>query len=203
MTPNFAFGGNCALEGVAALANALNKALKNSSDGRLSQSAISAMFEEYQESQKPRVKKIFNMCYYVTRMQAWDGVIMRFIARYVVPWLGDELVADHTSTIVKGGVKLDYLPVPERPRGTCAWDDEIHPKKSPVLDRPGPSGWAGLGYVEHWKSKRIDDNDRGLLRVLKLSTQGSFSRIYLFLLAGVFMSACIRYTPQLVTGITS
>jgi hypothetical protein len=141
VTPNFAFGGNMAIEGAASLSNSICKALKDS-DGKPTQPAISAMFEEYQESHKARVKKIFTTCYYATRMQAWDSIIMRFIARYLAPWLGDEFVADHTATMVKGGAKLDYIPVPEHIHGSCAFDDEKSaPKRSLMFSIP----WFGKG----------------------------------------------------------
>ena len=136
MTPNFAFGGNSAIEAVAALSNALNKGVKNAPNGQLSQSAISAMFQEYQDAQKPRMKKIFDTCYYATRMQAWDNGVFWFIANYLAPWLGDERVADYTAMLVKGGVELDYLPVPDHPQGTCAWDNKRSAQKSWLSSMP-------------------------------------------------------------------
>lgn len=133
VTPNFAFGGNSALEDVVGFANSLHKALKNSSStttdtATLSQPEISAMFQEYQDTQKARIKKIFATCYYATRMQAWDNVALRFVSQYMAPLLGDEPVANYTATMVKGGVKLNYLPVPDLPDdhapATWKFDDE-------------------------------------------------------------------------------
>lgn len=182
VTPNFAFGGNCAIEGVAALANALHKALHASPNGQLDQPAISAALAEYEARQKPRVKKIFDMCYYATRMQAWDGLLMHFISRVVVPLLGDERVADQTAKLVKGGVRLDYLPVPEHPSGSCAWDDE-------VMEAEGDGGKPGaVGSVALWQS---------------LVTKEGVPALYLLLLAGVIMSAGIRYAPLLITGVST
>jgi len=125
VTPNFAFGGNTAIEGAATLCNSLVKALDASLVRPLSQLALSAVFQEYQEKHKKRVKKIFTASYYFTRMQAWDNVIMRFVAQYVAPWLGDKLVADFTATLVKPGSKLDYVTVPRHAKGTRAFDDEV------------------------------------------------------------------------------
>lgn len=144
VTPNFAFGGNCALEGVAVFTNALNKALSNSPNRQLSQPGISAMFEEYQNTQKTRVKKIYNVCWYVTRMQAWDGTAMKFIARYIAPWLGDERLADFCATIVKSGNKLDFLPVPEHPAGTYTWDHDNPGKGNSIFSS---IGWPQLSRL--------------------------------------------------------
>jgi len=125
VTPNFAFGGNTAIEGAATLCNSLVKALDISAVRPLSQSTLAAVFQEYQEKHKKRVKKIFTASYYYTRMQAWDNAIMWFVAKYVGPWLGDRLVADFTATLVKPGSKLDYVTVPKHAKGALAFDDEV------------------------------------------------------------------------------
>ena len=86
------------------------------------------MFQEYQDAQKARIKKISPTCYYATRMQAWDNVALRLVSQYMAPLLGDEPVANYTATMVKGAVKLDYLPVPDLPDhhtpATWQFDDE-------------------------------------------------------------------------------
>lgn len=131
------------MEDVAGFANSLHKALKNSSTGALSQSAISAMFQEYQDTQKARIEKISATCYYVTRMQAWDNGLLRFVSQYMAPLLGDEPVAAYTATMVKGGVKLNYLPVPESTLATCAWDDETR------------GSWMSLPWVSLGSAKSL------------------------------------------------
>lgn len=125
MTPNLAFGGNTAIEGAVTLCNSLVKALDASATRPLSQSTLSGVFQEYQEKHKKRVRNIFTASYYYTRMQSWDNVIMRFIAKYIAPWMGDKLVADFTATLVKPGSKLDYVTVPRHAKGTRAFDDEL------------------------------------------------------------------------------
>jgi hypothetical protein len=86
------------------------------------------MFQEYQDRQKARVKKMFQASYLLTRVHSWDNVFVRIISRYIAPVLGDGLLADYIASLVKGGGKLQYLPVPEQmARGRCAWDDERQP----------------------------------------------------------------------------
>ena len=61
-------------------------------------------------------------------MQAWDNVALRFLSQYMAPLFGDEPVANYTATMVKGAVKLDFLPVPAFPDehvpATWKFDDE-------------------------------------------------------------------------------
>jgi hypothetical protein len=134
VTPNFAFGGNLAIEGSATLSNSIVKLLRASRSGHPSLPAISGAFQEYQETHKARVGRIFTTSYYATRMQSWDNFIMRFIAKWVAPWMGDQLVADYTATLVKGGASLHYVPVPEHEKGTKPFDDEIGGKQGKFMD---------------------------------------------------------------------
>lgn len=109
----------------------------------MSRQTISAIFEEYQELRKPRMKKVLNLAYQLTRLQAWDGLFMRMAQRYALPWVGDARAADHFADIVKAGVKLDFVPTPEHRIGTCAWDDEIPERKI--------SSTAGDGKMGLWQ----------------------------------------------------
>ena len=89
----------------------------------MSQQTISAIFEEYQELRKPRMKQVLNLAYQLTRLQAWDGPLMKMIQRFVIPWVGDQRVADHFALLVKGGVKLDYVPLPPHVKGSIEFED--------------------------------------------------------------------------------
>ncbi len=48
---------------------------------------------------------------------------MKMIQRFVIPWVGDERVADHFALLVKGGVRLDYVPLPPHVKGSIEFDD--------------------------------------------------------------------------------
>ncbi|KAH8704707.1 FAD binding domain-containing protein [Talaromyces proteolyticus] len=148
LTINLAFGGNSALESTAALVNKLNRELKANPNQKMSKETLSRIFEEYQELRKPRMKKVLNLAYQLTRLQAWDGWFMKFVQRFVIPWVGDERVADHFADLVKGGIKLDYVPLPNQPLGTVAWDDD--PKKEaslPVSKKSSSLGLWALGLI--------------------------------------------------------
>lgn len=75
---------------------------------------------------KPRMKKVLNLAYQLTRLQAWDGWFMKFIQRWIIPLVGDGKVADHFAVLVRSGHKLDFVPVPPHIEGTVPFDDEKH-----------------------------------------------------------------------------
>ena len=124
ITPNLALGGNSAIESVASFANALNRGLKRHSNEKLDLSTLSQIFEEYESERKPRIKKVNDISALMTRLQAWDGIVMKFVARWILPLISDARVADQFAELVKAGCKLDYVPVTFKPQGTVQWDDE-------------------------------------------------------------------------------
>ncbi|KAI4115029.1 MAG: hypothetical protein LQ345_004294 [Seirophora villosa] len=124
MTPNFALGGNSGMESVAVLTNELHRLARTTPNGRPTQPAITATFQRYQQLRSARVRKIHFVSGFITRLQAFDGVLMRFTARYVVPLLiGDRRIADQLGYLVRDSPKLDFIPLDSR-KGTMAWNDE-------------------------------------------------------------------------------
>lgn len=124
MTPNFALGGNTGIESVAVLTNELHRLARTTPSGRPTQQAITATFQRYQQLRSARVRKIHFVSGFITRLQAFDGVLMRFTARYVVPLLiGDRRIADQLGYLVRDSPKLDFIPLVSR-KGTMAWNDE-------------------------------------------------------------------------------
>lgn len=124
MTPNFALGGNTGMESVAVLTNELHRLARTRPSGRPTQQAITAAFQRYQRLRSARVRKIHFVSGFITRLQAFDGVLMRFTARYVVPLLiGDRRIADQLGYLVRDSPKLDFIPLVSR-KGTMAWNDE-------------------------------------------------------------------------------
>ncbi|KAK2749197.1 putative secondary metabolism biosynthetic enzyme [Myotisia sp. PD_48] len=148
MTPNIAFGANSALESVASLCNEINRVVKSHPKGTPTRAELNAGFQKYQRTRTPRVKKIFDLAAMMTRLQAWDGWLLKFVMRYIVPLVGDNRVADQFAKVIKGAVKLDYVPLGNVPRGSVKWEDNsgnrgqseiVHPKnlaKSNLLALP-------------------------------------------------------------------
>lgn len=112
------------MESVAALANGLQAMLAASPDGLAAhprRAELAAVFGAYQTQRAPRVKRIFDLSALLTRVQAWDGWPLKAVARYVFPWVSDARVADLFAGAVRGGVALDYVPLPVG-AGTVPWD---------------------------------------------------------------------------------
>ena len=114
MSPVGAHGGSCAIESVAALANSLTHHLRLCFDKDDDGKKIQSIFETYQKTREARVRKIAGTVHFMTRMVTWDNCMMRFVARYVLPWLNDVTLV---SGLVKEAVRVDFLPIPSRSKG--------------------------------------------------------------------------------------
>ena len=126
MSPVLAHGGNCGLESAAALVNALKARLDQNDDRNLSREDLAAVFREYQSSRYPRVKQLYDLVHKVTRIQTTDGILKRFLVRWVLPVFKSDAMA--ASAFIRQTVRLNFLPMPERPAGSIGFDDERTPE---------------------------------------------------------------------------
>ena len=114
------------MESVATLTNLLHKKLTSSPLGLSSHPStaeLSSVFSAYQEERTPRVKQIYDLSGLLTRVQAWQNPALKIVAKYIFPLVSDSQVANLFAGAVKGGVKLDFLPV-EDVTGSVAWESE-------------------------------------------------------------------------------
>jgi hypothetical protein len=114
------------MESVATLTNMIHEKLMSKPEGLSSHPSckeLTEVFKAYQEERTPRVKQIFDLSGLMTRIQAWQNPALKIVAKYIFPLVSDSQVADLFAGAVKGGVKLDYLPV-EESMGTVAWESE-------------------------------------------------------------------------------
>ncbi|TAQ86977.1 hypothetical protein B7494_g4680 [Chlorociboria aeruginascens] len=123
MTPNVGLGGNTSMESVAVLANLLNKAIKSHPRGKPGKTEIEAIFAQYQAERLPRVKKIIEFSGLVTKIQAWDSILLKVASR-ILPFMPERTLANETGKIIKAAPKLDYITLPVRPKGKVGYDDE-------------------------------------------------------------------------------
>ena len=114
---------------MAALTNLLNREVKSHPEGKPSKETLDAIFQEYQERQIPRTQKIKKSANLITRVQAWDGFWMKFMALWVVPFQSDKRLGRDLGDIIKGGVQLDFVPIQESKEKNVLWDDEEHPEE--------------------------------------------------------------------------
>ncbi|OCK84466.1 FAD binding domain-containing protein [Lepidopterella palustris CBS 459.81] len=128
VTPNYALGANCALEGVVVLSNEINKLHKSLKPGtRPSKSAITALFHRYQEARKPRMKLAFDASYQLTRLQTCDGIWNKITMMYLVPLLGFSTFANSLAELCAGAPKFDFIPIKYTKKATIPWKDEATP----------------------------------------------------------------------------
>ena len=124
VTPNFALGGNAGIESVTVLANELNRLVKATRNCKPDSRAIGAAFQRYQEQCPGRMWWVSFLSAFVTRLQAWDGLLMYVMMRWLVPLVvGDERIAQQLGMLVRGSPKLDYVDIEPR-RGTIGWKDD-------------------------------------------------------------------------------
>lgn len=137
VSPNFALGGNTGMESVVVLANELYRLKEVTSSAAPTKEAIRTTFQRYQELRMRRVQRIRFLSGFITRLQAFDGILMRCMAQWIVPILiGDKKIADQLGCLVKGSPKLDFIAWDSR-EGTMPWCDE---SSVPDSEAPQPRG---------------------------------------------------------------
>lgn len=117
------------MESIALLTNLLNREMQARPEVKPSKDRLDALFQEYQEKQIPRTRKIMKFANLITRVQAWDGFWMKMMALWVVPFQSEKKLGHDLADIIKGGVKLDFVPIGEYKEKKILWDDEAQPEK--------------------------------------------------------------------------
>lgn len=123
------------MESIALLTNLLNREIQARPKAKPSKDTLGALFQEYQETQIPRTRKIMKFANSITRVQAWDGFWMKLMALWVVPFQSEKKLGQDLAEIIKGGVKLDFVPIGEYKEKNVLWDDEAQPEKVKFSER--------------------------------------------------------------------
>lgn len=112
MTVNLGQGGNCAIEGAAALANALNALITSCRGEKPTMADIDSVLRSYQSSQKPRIKSIAKAAWDLTRVQSFE---------HPKTWLFLASTFSFVDPIKQAGINMyldthtiNYLPRPSR-----------------------------------------------------------------------------------------
>ncbi|KAL8911253.1 MAG: hypothetical protein Q9171_003551 [Xanthocarpia ochracea] len=121
ITPNIALGGNSSMESVVVFCNHLHRTLAMHAGARLSRAALNSMFAAYQKEREPRINEVMQFSSMLTRLQAWDSVLLRFLATWVIPYQPDQRIADQMGELIRKAPKLDFVDVgPEFAKGKMA-----------------------------------------------------------------------------------
>ena len=115
VTTNFGAGGMAAIESAAALANALNSMNEqHKPEGKpIEPPEIQDALSNYEHSRKKRMRAIYEISNYVTRVQAIRGPWESFLVKYVFPSLGDGPIDDACDLFI-GSHHINYIPLPAR-----------------------------------------------------------------------------------------
>ncbi|GFF58146.1 LOW QUALITY PROTEIN: hypothetical protein IFM46972_11014 [Aspergillus udagawae] len=133
VTPNIALGGNSTMESVVVLCNHLERTVAAHHGGRVSRATLGRVFDQYQRDREKRVHEIMELSSLITRVQAWDGILPKVLACWVLPFQADHKLTDQLGELIRMAPKLDYVEVDrEFGRGRLAWEDE---KDSRSLDK--------------------------------------------------------------------
>lgn len=123
------------MESMVALTNLPNREVKSHPDGKPSKETFDAIFQEYQEGQIPRMQKITNVANLIACVQAWDSLWMKLMALWVVPVQSDRKLGQDPGDIIKGGVKLDFVPIREYKEKNVLWDGTQQPREETSRDK--------------------------------------------------------------------
>lgn len=71
------------------------------------------------------MKEIMEFSSLLTKLQAWDTVLLRLVATWVIPYQPDRRIADQLGDLIRRAPRLEYVPVGEGfARGVMPWADE-------------------------------------------------------------------------------
>ncbi|KAL2019326.1 hypothetical protein VTK56DRAFT_9793 [Thermocarpiscus australiensis] len=126
--PNIALGGNTGIEDVARLMNLLWRAVQASPHRRPSGTALEAVFEAYQNAQKPRVKHIVRLSGMAARMHTSATFFHKFLANWVFPLFKDHWPADYIGQYFSSAPKLEFLSSEGFPPGKMPWLSDEKPE---------------------------------------------------------------------------
>ncbi|KAH0433751.1 hypothetical protein CcaCcLH18_05738 [Colletotrichum camelliae] len=133
VTPNIALGGNSAMESVAVLCNQLHAMLEQQQGAKPSRATVSQVFSKYQAERHARMKEITSFSGLVTRMQAWDGWLMKFVYRWIMPLLPGSFLINSMAPLIKAAPKLDYVSLKDFPVGEVPWTHDDDSKGEKVV----------------------------------------------------------------------
>jgi len=118
------------MESIIVLCNHLQRTLNHHQGARPSKATLNSVFAAYQAERAPRMNEIMDFSSLITRLQAWDTPLLRFVATWIVPYQADRKIADQMGQIIRRAPKLEYVDMGMTSRrGRLAWADEEEEKR--------------------------------------------------------------------------
>jgi len=153
ITPNIALGGNSTMESIAVLCNHLVRTVAAYQGGRLSRPTLGQVFRQYQRDQAARMREIMELSSLITRVQAWDGMVPKFLACWVLPFQADHKLTDQLGELIRRAPKLDYVDgVRGLAAGRLPWEWELEGEKKQkknghALNQVKTMSWVSTSVV--------------------------------------------------------
>lgn len=142
------------MESIILLTNHLNRCLTHHAGARPSRHTLGALFAAYQRERVPRMTEILKFSTLLTRLQAWDGALMRVFATWVLPYQQDRKVADQLGEIIRRASRLDFVDVGEGfERGRIGWADEEEDKGKGEKRNTGKVEMVRKSRKMRWESQ--------------------------------------------------
>jgi hypothetical protein len=137
VTPNIALGGNTSMESTVVLCNLIRNMLEEQRGNKPSRARIQKVFDDYQKERIPRVQKIMELSSFITKLQAWDTPLMKFVATWIMPYQSDRAIADQLGDVIKTAPKLNWIPTTGFRTGCLEWADSAFPRNNKITASPG------------------------------------------------------------------
>lgn len=111
VTINAGLGGNTAYEGIVCLTNGLVELLARSSTPSLSE--LTAVFQQFEDTHRQRADTVTWLSGLITRYESQDKWYLKFVSRWVSPWLSDALKTDTYVSFFGKAPYFNWLPKPK------------------------------------------------------------------------------------------
>lgn len=136
VTPNIALGGNSTMESIVVLCNHINRTLVSHAGAKVSRATLAKTFANYQQQREGRMKEIMALSSLITRMQAWDNIVLKGLATWILPYQPDHKLTDQMAELIRRAPKLDYVSVNKgMSKGRVKWTDEEEGERMSVSSK--------------------------------------------------------------------
>ncbi|THC90197.1 hypothetical protein EYZ11_010341 [Aspergillus tanneri] len=113
MAPNTGQGANCAIEDAACLLNLLKECYLEGCLRKPSRCELDTRLQQFTKMRVERITQVYKAARLLVRIHARDGLHMKLLGRYVIPYAGD-VSADKASETVVGAPVLSFISPPKR-----------------------------------------------------------------------------------------
>ena len=120
-TPNGGLGLNNGIQDIVCICNLLHRAVKESNNGQPSAKSLTRVFADFSEERLRTLNSDMTHSWVVSRVQAWDNWMYRFLAWYLLSIVDPIMARYRCGVRAKDSLVLDYVPAEEPFSGSYPW----------------------------------------------------------------------------------